>query len=60
MFPMDMLPLIPPVAPIRGGLARGDRYPPGETMRPAVVETVVRIRADMSRAALLAIMTNYL
>jgi hypothetical protein len=50
---MEMLPIIPPVAPIRGGLARGARYPPGETMKPATVDTVVSRRAVTIRAVLL-------
>src|SRR6266571_7767642 len=52
-FPMEMLPIIPPVAPIRGGLARGARYPPGETMKPATVDTVIRARTARIRAELL-------
>jgi len=49
---MEMLPMIPPVASIRGGLARGARYPPGETMKPATVDTVVSKRAATIRAVL--------
>jgi hypothetical protein len=50
---MEMLPIIPPVAPIRGGLPRGARYPPGETMKPATVDTAVSRRAATIRAVLL-------
>ena len=53
MGPMEMLPLIPSVAPSSEGLASGDRYPPGETMKPATVDAVVRKRTQKIRAALL-------
>src|SRR5713101_6271723 len=52
-FAMEMLPIIPPVAPIRGGLARGARYPPGETMKPATADMVVSRRTATIRAVLL-------
>ena len=52
---MEMLPVIPLVAPRSPGLARWDRYPPGETMKPATVDTVVRKRAARIRAELLDI-----
>ncbi len=55
--PMEMLPIIPPVAPSRAGPARGDRYPPGETMKPVTVDTVVRKRIAMIRPELLVIST---
>jgi hypothetical protein len=50
---MEMLPIIPPIAPIRGGLARGARYPPRETMKPETVDMVVSRRAATIRAVLL-------
>jgi hypothetical protein len=53
MGPMEMLPFIPLEAPNKEGLARGERYPPGETMKPATVDTVVRKRTQKTRAALL-------
>jgi len=53
MGPMETLPFIPPVAPSSEGLASGDRYPPGETMKPATVDALVRKRAQKIRAALL-------
>jgi hypothetical protein len=51
--PMETLPVIPPLAPSRGGPARWDRYPPGETMKPAPVDTAVRRRTPTMRAELL-------
>ena len=53
MGPMEMLPFIPLVVPSKGGLAMGDRYPPGETMKPVAVDTVVSRRAAKIRAVLL-------
>jgi len=53
MGPMETLPSIPPVAPSSEGLASGDRYPPGETMKPATIDAVVRKRTQKIRAALL-------
>jgi hypothetical protein len=50
---MVMLPVIPLEGPRREGLARGERYPPGETMKPATVDTVVRKSAARIRAELL-------
>ena len=52
---IEMVPAIPPVAPSKAGLARGARYPPGETMNPATVDTVVRKRAAIIRALLIVI-----
>ena len=52
-FPIEMPPVIPPVAPSRGGPARGERYPPGATMNPATVDIVVRKRAAMIMTILL-------
>ena len=51
--PMETLPSIPPAAPSSEGLASGDRYPPGETMKPATIDAVVRKRTQKIRAALL-------
>ncbi len=51
--PMEMLPSIPPVAPSRDGLASGDRYPFGETMKPVTVDAAVRKRTQKIRAELL-------
>ena len=51
--PMETLPSIPPAAPSSEGLASGDRYPPGETMKPATVDAVVRKTTQKIRAALL-------
>jgi len=53
MGPMETLPSIPPVAPSSEGLASGDRYPPGETMKPATIDAVVRKRTQKIRAAFL-------
>ena len=53
MGPMETLPSIPPVASSSEGLASGDRYPPGETMKPATIDAVVRKRTQKIRAALL-------
>ena len=55
--PMETLPSIPPVAPSSEGLASGDRYPAGETMKPATVDAVVRKRTQKTRAALLVTST---
>jgi len=52
-FPIEILPTIPPVAPCRGGLARGARYPPGETMKPATVNAVVSKSAATITAVVL-------
>ena len=51
-FPIEILPTIPPVAPDSGGPARGARYPPGETMKPATVDAVVRKRNPRIKAEL--------
>jgi hypothetical protein len=50
---METVPFIPLVAPSRGGLAIGEKYPPGEIMKPAAVDTVVRASAVMMSAVLL-------
>ena len=52
-FPMDILPTIPPLMPNNGGLVRGARYPPGDTMNPATVDAMVSRRAAMIRAVLI-------
>jgi hypothetical protein len=51
--PMVILPFIPLEVPRRAGPASEDRYPPGETTKPATVDTVVRRRAARMRAVLL-------
>ncbi len=51
--PMAMLPVIPLEAPKRAGLASGERYPPGDTVKPANADTLVSRRAARIRAELL-------
>jgi len=52
--PIETLPVIPPVAPSSEGLASGDRYPPGETMKPATVDAAVRKSTQKVKTELLA------